>query len=184
MITSSSPVNSNGSQMEMFQHEIVKFKSQIEDMEKQLRIFEGDLSNLTTLCEVEYQEQILEEVWKRVRMHKQVLEEKYNSLGAPPASQVSLTKTAEVKSYITENPHVQILNFLNSNGLLPARDQEQRVAEILPPTSSTLLDGQKLNLVDHLSPGDDNNVQRPEFGQVIINSNLSPWTEFYQTGIY
>jgi len=49
---------------------------------------------------------------------------------------------------------------------------------------SLLLYGQKLNLVDHLSPGDDNNVQRPEFGQVIINSNLSPWTEFYQTGIY
>ena len=68
------------------------------------------------------------------------------------------------------------------------RDQSQTVAEnILAPQSTTLLHGEEIN-VDHdqLSPRsgleNDNNVQRPEFGQV-IDVNLSPWTELYPTGI-
>lgn len=34
------------------------------------RIYEGDPSEITTLCEAEYQEQILEETLRRVHMRK------------------------------------------------------------------------------------------------------------------
>ncbi|KAJ9166298.1 hypothetical protein P3X46_021072 [Hevea brasiliensis] len=187
------------SQLEEFQQEIVRFKSQVEDMEKQIRILEGNLSHTTTLPEAEYQEQILEEALKRVQMRKQVLEEKYNSSGAPPVSQAHLPpKNAYVNDLVTEEspnnvldwlrqrePQVQILNFLDSNGLLPLRNQVQHAAELFLPSPAALLHGQNINLDDHISPRsgleDDNNVQRPEFGQV-IDVNLSPWAEFYPTG--
>ncbi|KDP41660.1 hypothetical protein JCGZ_16067 [Jatropha curcas] len=183
-------------QLEEFQQEIVRFKSQLENMEKQLRILEGNLSHIITLPEAEYQEQILEGALNRMRMRKKFLEENYNSSAAPPASQVHLPpKTAYIDDFVTEEspsnvldwfherePQVQILNFLDSIGLqLPLRNQVQSGAEVLP----TLVHGQNINLDDHISPRsgleEDNNVQRPEFGQV-IDVNLSPWTEFYPTG--
>ncbi|KAK9270683.1 hypothetical protein L1049_026661 [Liquidambar formosana] len=192
-----SPINSD-SQLEEIQQEILKYKSQLEDMKNRLRIFEGNPSEITTLLEAGYREQVLQETLKRVSMHKRVLEEKY-SCGAPPTSQVHLPPetTVNANGFVTASPNnimewlpqrdpqVQIMNFLDSNGLLPLRDQPQRVVEILPQPSS-LLQGQNLQLFDdHMSPGsgleDDNNVQRPEFGQV-IDVNLSPWAELYATG--
>ncbi|OAY22997.1 agamous-like MADS-box protein AGL66 [Manihot esculenta] len=188
------------SQLEEFQQEIFRFKSQVEDMEKQIRILEGNLSHTTTLSEAEYQEQILEEALKRVQMRKRVLEEEYNSSGAPPVSQVQQLppKSAFVNDFIAEEspnnvldwfrqrePQVQILNFLDSNGLLPLRNQVQHPADVFLPSPATLLHGQNINLDDHISPRsgleEDNTVQGPEFGQV-IDVNLSPWAEFYPTG--
>ncbi|XWS24153.1 hypothetical protein CRYUN_Cryun28dG0076100 [Craigia yunnanensis] len=196
-----SPVSTE-SQLEEFQQEILKCKSRIVDMEKRLRIFEGDPSEITTLSQAEYNEQILEETLKQVRLRKQVLQEKYSSSpGPPPTTQVHLPpEAADVIGFVTgsssstildwmpqRNPQVHILNFSDSNGLLPPRDQSQTVAEnILPPQSTALLHGEEIN-VDHdqLRPRsgleNDNNVQRPEFGQ-IIDVNLSPWTELYPTG--
>eukprot|EP00257_Ricinus_communis_P014749 XP_015572503.1 agamous-like MADS-box protein AGL104 isoform X1 [Ricinus communis] len=191
-------------QLEELQQEITRFKSQVEEMEKQLRILEGNLSHITTLCEAEYQEQILEEALKRVQVRKQVLEDNCNNTsGRPPAANSQCDeahipiKNAYVNGFDTESPNnvldwirqrdpqVEILNFLGSNGLLRLRNQVQSAVEILPSTSN-LVHGQNMNLDDHhISPRngleDNNNVQRPEFGQV-IDVNLSPWTEFYPTG--
>lgn len=73
--------------------------------------------------------------------------------------------------------------------MLSRSDQPQSAVEILPPPSG-LFQGQTqtINIDDQISSRggnleDDNNMQRPEFGQV-IDVNLSPWTEFYPTGIY
>lgn len=193
-----SPVSTD-SQLEEFQQEILKCKSRIVDMEKRLRVFEGDPFEITTLCQAEFHEQILEETLKQVRLRKQVLQEKYSSPGPPPTTQVHLPpETADVNGFVTgssssilewipqRDPQIQILNFLGSNGLLRPRDQSQPGAEnILPPPQSTLLRGEEINVDDQLSPRsgleNDNIVQRPEFGQV-VDVNLSPWTELYPTG--
>ncbi|XP_059454904.1 agamous-like MADS-box protein AGL104 [Corylus avellana] len=113
-----SPASSN-SQLEEIQQEILSCKSQLEDMENRLRIFEGDPLEITTLYEAEVREQILKETLRRVHMRKQVLEERFSSSGAPPTSEVQTPSTLD---WLPEkDPQVQILNFLDSNGLLPLR---------------------------------------------------------------
>ncbi|CAK9162517.1 unnamed protein product [Ilex paraguariensis] len=186
------------SQLEEIQQEILRCKTQLEDKEKRLRVFEGDPSEITTLCEAEFREQILEETLKNVRLRKNVLEEKYNSPDTQPTSQVNLpSETVNIDGFSASNandilgwlpqrdPQAQILNFLDSNGLLPQRDQTQSLENILP-SQLTLLQGPNMRLEDqHTCPGsgmeEDNNLQQPEFGQV-LDVNLSPWTEYYPTG--
>ncbi|XP_031267137.1 uncharacterized protein LOC116125574 isoform X1 [Pistacia vera] len=165
-------------------------------MEKRLRIFESDPSEITTSYEIEYRAQILEETLKQVRLRKrQLLEEKYNhnSPSTPSTSHAHLPpETPDLKGLAAESPNnclewlpqrdpqVQILNFLDSNGLLPPRDRP----EILQPPSNPF-DGENINIYEQIRPRvglqEDNNMQRPEIGQV-IDVNLSPWTEFYPTG--
>ncbi|KAI3465296.1 hypothetical protein Pfo_021959 [Paulownia fortunei] len=81
------------------------------------------------------------------------------------------------------DPQVQILNFLDSNGLLPLRDQPQRMDNIVPP-SLTLVQAPSMHVYNHLSPSRsmEDDAQRPEFGQA-IDVNLSPWAELYPTGL-
>nr|KAJ0198908.1 hypothetical protein LSAT_V11C600339700 [Lactuca sativa] len=142
------------------------------EMEKRLRMFEGDPSEITALCEAEYREEVLQETLKRVRLRKQVLVEKYNSADAE-----STTQGININNMVTTNPsnmfdwlpprepQVQIMNFMNFNGILPHRQNENV---------------NRANVIDN----DNNvNVQRSEFGQV-IDMNLSPWTQFYPSGIY
>ncbi|MBA0681875.1 hypothetical protein Goari_023647, partial [Gossypium aridum] len=132
------------------------------------RIFEGE--EITTLSQAEFHEQILEETLQQVRLRKQGLQEK-------------ATSSSSALDWIRKkDPQVHILNFLESNGLLPQRDECRPVAEnILPP-----LDGEDIiNVGDQLSPtrsslDNSNNMQRTELGQV-NNVNLSPWTELYST---
>ncbi|XP_021820249.1 agamous-like MADS-box protein AGL104 [Prunus avium] len=191
-----SQISTDSDQLEEIQQEILCCKSQIKEMENQLRIFKGDLSEVTTLHEAEYREQILEETLKRLHVRKQIVEEYDSSatVRAPPA-------TTNVDEFVTASPHnilvdwlpqrdpqVQILNFLNANGLLPLRGEAQsRLEVIAAPQSTTLLHG--INPEDQMNPGrgssldDENNnttLQRPELGQV-IDVNLSQWNEFYQT---
>ncbi|KAE8100104.1 hypothetical protein FH972_018031 [Carpinus fangiana] len=181
----SSPASSN-SQLEEIQREILSCKSQLEDMENRLRIFEGDPLEITTLYEAEVREQILKETLRRVHMRKQVLEEKFSSSGAPPTSEVQTPSTLD---WLAErDPQVQILNFLDSNGLLPLRGQPQHVVEILSPPPMLLQHGQNMNRDEQISPrssglvdNNNDNVHRPDFGQV-IDVNLSSWTEIYPTG--
>ncbi|KAK8309109.1 hypothetical protein V6Z11_D02G105800 [Gossypium hirsutum] len=159
---------STDSQLEELQQEIVKCKSRIADIQRRLRIFEGE--EITTLSQAEFHKQILEETLQQVRLRKQGLQEK-------------ATSSSSALDWIRKkDPQVHILNFLESNGLLPQRDECQSVAEnILPP-----LDGEEIiNVGDQLSPtrsglDNSNNMQRTELGQV-NNVNLSPWTELYST---
>ncbi|KAA3488761.1 translocase subunit seca [Gossypium australe] len=125
-------------------------------MEKRLRIFEGDASEITTLIQADYHEQILEETLKQVRLHKVKL--------PPEAGDVNGFVTASSSSISNH-----LLNFLDSNGLLPPGDEAPAVAEILPPQSTGLLNEEEINVEEQLSLArgleNHNNVQRPEFGQ-------------------
>ncbi|XP_059636850.1 agamous-like MADS-box protein AGL104 [Cornus florida] len=178
------------SQIECIQQEILRCKFQMEDMERRLRIFEGDPIEITTLCEAQYREHILEQTLKRVRVRKLVMEESYDSNKSQSTSQMHppATFTRNPNSMLDwlpqRDPQIQILNFLGSNGLLPLRNQPQLADNILPPTL-TLLHGQNMHVDDHMSPSsvieDDNNVRQPEFGQG-NDVNLSPWSHLYPTG--
>ncbi|KVH99481.1 hypothetical protein Ccrd_022285, partial [Cynara cardunculus var. scolymus] len=100
--------------------------------------------------------------------------ERGSSMEVQSTSQVALPQEAiNVNNMVTTNPscildwlpprdqQVQIMNFMNFNGLLPQRQNE--------------------HVNRAMEDGNTANVQRPEFGQV-IDMNLSPWTQFYPTG--
>ncbi|XP_071702989.1 agamous-like MADS-box protein AGL104 isoform X3 [Rutidosis leptorrhynchoides] len=178
----SSPAKGD-SKLEEIQQEIVRCKSQMAVMEKRLRVFEGDPFEITTMSEAENREQLLEETLKQVRLRKQVLE-KYSSGDAPSSSRgrlydVNIKKEAvlpheainanNMATASTSNifdwlpprdPQVQIMNFMNFNGLFPPRQNEH------------------VNRGSVMESGNNVNVQRSEFGQM-IDMNLSPWTQFY-----
>uniref|UniRef100_A0A251URQ0 Putative transcription factor, MADS-box n=1 Tax=Helianthus annuus TaxID=4232 RepID=A0A251URQ0_HELAN len=168
--------SSGDSQLEEIQQEIVRCKSHMIEMEKRLRIFEGDPSEISTLSEAEYREQMLEETLRHVRLRKHVLE-KYNSANAQSTSQVALPSETINVNMVAPNsgnifdwlpprdPQVQIMNFMNFGGLLPASRQNEQVnrANVMEPDNNSV------------------NVQRAEFGQM-FDMNLSPWTQFYGSG--
>ncbi|KAK6160641.1 hypothetical protein DH2020_004022 [Rehmannia glutinosa] len=181
-------------EIQEIQQEIIKCKCQLEDMEKRLRIYEGDPAEIMSLCEAEYREQILEENLKQIRVRKHVLQD-YNSPGVQTSQVMNLpSENIDVNVLATRNPdnvldwlpqrdpQVQILNFLDSNGLLPMRDEPQRLDNILPP-SLTLVHAPSLHVYNHLSPSRsmEDDTHRPDFGQA-IDVNLSPWAELYPTG--
>ncbi|KAH7846603.1 hypothetical protein Vadar_015975 [Vaccinium darrowii] len=195
-----SPVSAD-SQVEELQQEILRCKSQLEDMDRRLRIFEGDPSEMTTLCEAQYREQILEETLKCVRIRRQVLEENYDFSNPETTSQMQQlsAESLNVNGFVARNPNnildwlppqkdpqVQIMKFLDSNGLLPLREG---IDNMLPPSSTLGLQGQNIQMEDQTSPSsgmedDHDNIQhpQPQFGQFIPDPNLSPWIEFYPTG--
>ncbi|THG20276.1 hypothetical protein TEA_013338 [Camellia sinensis var. sinensis] len=225
------PVNAD-SQLEEIQQEIHKSRSQLEEMEKRLKylalpekpnnihlflIFEGHPSEITTVCEAQRREHILEETLKCVRIRKRVLEEKYDHSNAQLTSQVNLPlePVLNVNGLVTTNPNlildwmpqpqpqrdsqqVQIMNFLDSNGLLPLREQGHGIGNNMLRPPSSFLNGQNMQLDDQTSPSscgmedDDNNINnlrlqhQPHFGIDTIDANISPWTttptQFYPTG--
>ncbi|KAH9755676.1 MADS-box domain-containing protein [Citrus sinensis] len=188
------------SKIQEVQQEIVKCKSQIQNMEKRLRIFEEDPSEMTTLYEIKHREQILEETLKQVRIRKHLLEEICNSSSTPATSQAHLppAETSDhMNGFVTESPNnilewlphrdsqVHNLNILDSNGLLPVSDEPQEATEILVPPLN-MFRGHNMNIDGQISrrdglEDDNNDMQRPQFGQV-IDVNFSPWTEFYPSG--
>ncbi|KAL9447115.1 hypothetical protein AB3S75_014732 [Citrus x aurantiifolia] len=196
----SNPTTNTDSHPEEVQQEIVKCKSQIQNMEKRLRIFEEDPSEMTTLYEIKHREQILEETLKQVRIRKHLLEENCNSSSTPATSQAHLppAETSDhMNGFVTESPNnilewlphrdsqVHNLNILDSNGLLPLRDEPQKATEILVPPLN-MFRGHNMNIDGQISrrdglEDDNNDMQRPQFGQV-IDVNFSPWTEFYPSG--
>uniref|UniRef100_A0A803NI12 MADS-box domain-containing protein n=1 Tax=Cannabis sativa TaxID=3483 RepID=A0A803NI12_CANSA len=62
---------SSDSQLEEIQQVILCFRLQLKEMENRLRIYEGDPSEITTLLEAEYWEQILQETLKNVCLRKE-----------------------------------------------------------------------------------------------------------------
>ncbi|XP_057794379.1 agamous-like MADS-box protein AGL104 [Salvia miltiorrhiza] len=179
-------------QVEEMQQELIRYRCQLEDAEKKLRIYEGEIS---TLGEAEYREQVLEENLKHIRLRKHVLQDQHSSPGAQTSQVMSYAShTTDMNVLGARNPdnvldwlpqrdpQVQILNFLDSNGLLPMRDQPQRMESILPQ-SLTLVHAPSVHVYNHLSPSRsiEDDVQRSEFGPA-IDVNLSPWAELYPTG--
>ncbi|XP_061371362.1 agamous-like MADS-box protein AGL104 [Gastrolobium bilobum] len=170
------------SQLEEIQREIFICKSQLEEMKKRLRIFEGDPSEITTLCEAEYREHVLQETLKQVQLRK-----------------VHLAKTVEVDGFVTRTSknavdwfpqrdlHVQILNFANTYDPAPLRDRQlhSSVVDMLTP-NSTLLHSANMDQDGQMSPRHSlvtgiNNTPPPEFGQV-ININPSSWEHLHPLG--
>ncbi|KAL5777657.1 hypothetical protein ACOSP7_010583 [Xanthoceras sorbifolium] len=178
--------------LEEIQQEIFNCKSQLQNIETRLRIYEGDPFEITTLYEIQYREQILEETLKQVRLRRKRLEGEYNySPSTPPTSQAHLPQEmADMNdTSVTESsnntmdellsqrdPQVQIPNFVDSNGLLPLRDEPgQCVVEILPPPLN-VFQGQNMIMDDQIIP------RAAALEEDTIDVNLSPWTEFYPTG--
>ncbi|XP_071693766.1 agamous-like MADS-box protein AGL66 isoform X2 [Rutidosis leptorrhynchoides] len=176
---------SGDSKLEDIQQEMDRYKSHMVEMEKRLSVFEGDPSEITTMSEAEYREQILEETLKQVRMRKQALEN-YSSRDAPSGSHVCLYDVNIKKEAVLpheainvnmatasssnifdwlppRDPQVQIMNFMNFNGHLPPRQNEHVDRESV------------------MESDNDVSVQRPEYGHM-IDMNLSPWTQFYPQG--
>ncbi|KAH9689821.1 MADS-box domain-containing protein [Citrus sinensis] len=186
----SNPTTNTDSHLEEVQQEIVKCKSQIQNMEKRLRIFEEDPSEMTTLYEIKHREQILEETLKQVRIRKHLLEENCNSSSTPATSQAHLppAETSDhMNGFVTESPNnilewlphrdsqVHNLNILDSNGLLPLRDEPQEATEILVPPLN-MFRGHNMNIDGQISrrdglEDDNNDMQRPQFGQVDVGKS-------------
>ncbi|XP_057974231.1 agamous-like MADS-box protein AGL104 isoform X2 [Malania oleifera] len=185
-----SPLNDVHSQIESIQQEIFKSKCQLEEMENRLKVFEGDPLEIMTVDEADYRQHILEDT-----LEQQVLMEKFDPSDGQQISQVSelppdtvnmdgMIDIAGNPSNIMvwpppgRDPQVPFLNFLDTNGFLPMRDQPQAMGEVFPPTS-VLLHEQNLHPDDGRSAGgrleDDGGIQ----GQFrhVIDGNPSPWTD-------
>ncbi|CAJ2640920.1 unnamed protein product [Trifolium pratense] len=178
-------------QLKEVQREILIWKTQLEEMKNRLRIFEGDPSEITTLCEAEYRVQVLQETLKQVQLRKCFLEEEQISHASP---QVHLTKTVDVDGFVagtTENAlswfpqgdtNDQILNFVNAYGPPPLSDQQamSTVVNMVTPTS-TLLHSGNINGDCQISPGNGTDAEinnTPQFGQITDN-NLSSWEHLH-----
>ncbi|XP_010320313.1 agamous-like MADS-box protein AGL104 isoform X1 [Solanum lycopersicum] len=199
----SSP-SSVDSHIEEFQQEIIRYKTQVEDMERRLRMYEGGFCEITTVCEAQYREEILQETLKQVQARKQVLEENYHSPQTQNTTQpqmdfsgqnVNMVNNVATSDAIANStfmdwvphsqrdPHVQILNFLDSSGLLPFRDEADQ--HMLPPSLNQLHGVNVPAGTDHLSSNsrfDQNNPPRPSSFDGIIDVNNAPWPPLYTTG--
>ncbi|XP_027356948.1 agamous-like MADS-box protein AGL104 [Abrus precatorius] len=124
------------SQLEEIQREISICKSQLEEMEKRLRIFEGDPSEITTLCEAEYREHVLRETLTQVQLQKVHVPKTVNENGF-----VTSTSKNPVDWFSQGDPRPQILNFANAYDSAPVRDQQSNnnaVVDMLAPNSTLL----------------------------------------------
>ncbi|KAL8128001.1 uncharacterized protein LOC141721805 isoform X2 [Apium graveolens] len=164
-----SPVSTD-SQIEDLREELKSSKSQLEDMEKRLSIFESDPSEIETLEEIHYRERIMEETLKQIHMRKQVLEGNYECHTiSQPSTQVQMPGTEHMhlaglvnrdannvfQWFPQRDPQAQVLNFLDSNGLLPQREQthqhrHQGVDRMMMP-SLNLLSGGTMSMEEHMS---------------------------------
>ncbi|RWR78029.1 agamous-like MADS-box protein [Cinnamomum micranthum f. kanehirae] len=162
-------------QVEELQQEINRFQYHLEEAENRLRIFEGDPLKITSLHEVGFHEKILHEALHLVRQRKQVLGGKYLR---PTAAETDEQENANGNTHLTEDANqamnwiqqrdkqAQLINYLNSNGVFPVREelqylpQENPVGYTMPPY------GNQLNLTDHLNGTNPCNVM-----------NLAQWSD-------
>ncbi|CAI9115903.1 OLC1v1016916C1 [Oldenlandia corymbosa var. corymbosa] len=187
-----SPVSVD-SQVEVIQQEIMRCKSQIEDMEKRLRMYEGDPWEIDTVCEAEYREQVLEETLKQVRTRKvNLAHQNVNGFTITTPNNTLVDWLSQ-----SDHHHHQIpapaagLNFLDHAELLPLRDdgQTQGMVNMLPSAATaaaslTLPSSTQTDMHHHHQPHvnspnsrieDDPQLHRPEFGQINLDVNPSPW---------
>ncbi|KAL4301641.1 hypothetical protein S83_061029 [Arachis hypogaea] len=159
------------------------------------RIFEGDPCEITTLCEAEYRQHILQQTLEQVQLRKSVLEEEFN-FGVSD-QQVNLANTVDVDGLFVgetsnnpvewlpqEDPNVNILNFVDAYApaLLWGQQSHSAVVDMLG-TSSTLVPSTN-TLQLQMNP-DNNSLEvctlSPDFGQV-IDINGSSWEQLHDLG--
>ncbi|XP_077216719.1 agamous-like MADS-box protein AGL104 isoform X2 [Tasmannia lanceolata] len=173
----SSPGNVN-SQMEDLLKEINRCQCQLEEVEKQLNIFEGDPMKITSLREAQHHEQVLEETLIRIRRRKAYLLSRNGN-----GNGILTNDSSHIMDWLQQREtQSEITNFLDSNGLLPLREQTQSFVEYLPPNSiasPTFLHGNEyhVNGCNASNGVKENNVHPQEFGHA--NVNLSQWSEHY-----
>ncbi|XLR33128.1 hypothetical protein S83_061028 [Arachis hypogaea] len=149
-------------------------------MEKRLRIFEGDPCEITTLCEAEYRQHILQQTLKQVQLRKVVLANTVDVDGLF----VGGTSNNSVEWLPEEDPNVDILNFVDAYTPAPLWDQQSHSAVVdMLSTSSTLVPSTN---TFQLQMNPENNSSEvctlsPEFGQV-IDINGSSWEQFHDLG--
>lgn len=165
------------SPFEDLQQEIIRYKNQLEDLEKRLRLYEGDTSEITTMCEADFREQLLEETLRQVRVRKVSLPSHVPSIDDYPQENSSNV----VFNWLQQrDPQAQIPSF---NSMLPLRDQTEQTNNILQQPL-TFLNAPEVQLSDQMSPRikmeESQGHHRPDFGQV-IDVNLSSWTDLYPT---
>ncbi|KAL4301640.1 hypothetical protein AHAS_Ahas17G0321100 [Arachis hypogaea] len=154
------------------------------------RIFEGDPCEITTLCEAEYRQHILQQTLKQC-----VLEEEFNF--SVSNQQVVLANTVDVDGLFVggtsnnsvewlpeEDPNVDILNFVDAYTPAPLWDQQSHSAVVdMLSTSSTLVPS--TNTFQLQMNPENNSLEvctlSPEFGQV-IDINGSSWEQFHDLG--
>lgn len=182
-----SPMSTDFDHVKQIQQQILFCKSQLKEVENQLRIFEGNLFEITTLREVEFREQILKETLNRLHMRKAHL--------APNTNELVSNATRSTTQPTIIDPQIEILSFLSANSLLPISDDQGILAQPAAATSVLHLGGRNTNLdnndeinpassVDQVENNNSRSVQiqqRPKMGQV-IDVNLSPWNQLYPTG--
>ncbi|MCL7038655.1 hypothetical protein MKW94_024041 [Papaver nudicaule] len=216
---SNSPANDQSAEIvEYLQHEIQISQYQIEDLEKQLRVFEGNPAEISSLVEVEYHEQVLEEALERIRQQKDVLQNKFSSgcmepgihqVYSEPESGTMNNGLITSHNNVTNNnifddewvsvsnqndeprdSNIQILNFLNSNGLLPIRDyhhQQQTVPSlqlvdtVAPPSAPINVNNCSRHYEEHhRMPGSMISISRNE--DATKNKELVPQQQLVRHG--
>ncbi|CAH9078165.1 unnamed protein product [Cuscuta europaea] len=114
------------SQLEELQQQLAQCKSRLEEVEQRLRVYECDPREITTLCEAQYRERIFENNLNQIRQRKRFLEEN----GRRDDDQFGFDNW--VHPGVADNrddSQSQIFNFLDSNALLPLRDESGGSAE-------------------------------------------------------
>ncbi|KAG9440233.1 hypothetical protein H6P81_020398 [Aristolochia fimbriata] len=122
------------SQIEDLQLEVNKFRNKVEELEKKLRIFEGDSLIITSVHQAEYHEHVLEEALNCVRSRKEVLEQQQDLTSNSSTEQIFChMQNVHSNGFLATSPHhaadwlsqrdtqSDIFNFLDLNGLLPLR---------------------------------------------------------------
>ncbi|RYR47152.1 hypothetical protein Ahy_A07g033096 [Arachis hypogaea] len=132
------------------------FQLELEEMEKRLRIFEGDPCEITTLCEAEYRQHILQQTLEQVQLRK-----------------VNLANTVDVDGLFVGE---------TSNNPVEGQQSHSAVVDMLG-TSSTLVPSTN-TLQLQMNP-DNNSLEvctlSPDFGQV-IDINGSSWEQLHDLG--
>ncbi|CAJ1973440.1 unnamed protein product [Sphenostylis stenocarpa] len=193
--TLSCPVTPSVSQIEEIRRELFTCESQLKEMEKRLRIFEGNPSEITTLREAEYREYVLRETLKQVQLRKCVLEE--NNSQASHSPQVNAAKTVNVNGFVTsasknpveywfpqKNLNAQTLNFANVYEAAPVRDQQSHsIADMLTVHSANMDEDGEMNPGNSLEVGIHNTILPPQFGPD-THINSSSWEHLHSLGSY
>ncbi|MED6218571.1 hypothetical protein PIB30_027910 [Stylosanthes scabra] len=155
------------------------------------KIFECNPCEITTLCEAEYRQHVLQETLKQVHFRKCALEEEFN-FGA--SQQAHLAKTVDVDGLFVGgtsknavewlpqgqgDPNVHVLNFGDAYSPTPLGDQQSHSAAIdmLAASSTNTLQLQ----MNPKSNSSESCILAPEFGQV-TDINSSSWEQLHHLG--
>ncbi|XP_076891765.1 uncharacterized protein LOC143543295 isoform X2 [Bidens hawaiensis] len=142
---------SEDSQLEELQQETAHCKSYIAELEKQIKVYQGDPSEISTLSEAEYRERILEETLKHVCARKRALK-KFNNADAQSSSRVVALPLMPVNNNMVQ-PSSQAVALslmpVNNNMVKPS---SQAVALPLTPVNNNVVVSNPGIIFDWLPP--------------------------------